>query len=369
MLSTTHASLVASLASFQQPSAQVLPHFPLNFPNAGVPQLFANNSPNEAQDALYRMLLAQRQPQLGLPQDWLGQPSLTSMSIQQLLSSSYPSLSDVNQLLARGSSQLSNERNSLLRQTSLEFADRLGPAAMAQRGRLVEDPRPSIRHYAQALSHLVGADDVSTNRGNHQLQPSSVTGRVEKDLQPSRDSSEAKQEATTADIAVEVPADLPFIIGLSEDKLILNDHQVFLRQQIEVFRASPEDVSTHTRGRTKPIRLGQIGIRCRHCAHLPITVRGRGSIYFPSQLMGIYQVAQNMAKLHYLGGGCTQIPPELLQKFQKARDTVNSGVGRVYWTQAAKKVGLVDTTDSCIRFVRDLQKQEKKLKRSHANSG
>ena len=88
-----------------------------------------------------------------------------------------------------------------------------------------------------------------------------------------------------------IPMSLPALLARPEDSLKLSSHQVFLRYQIEAFEATEDDVATHTRGRNKPISLGQVGIRCRHCAHVPVSRRQKGSTYFPATLLGLYQVS------------------------------------------------------------------------------
>ena len=154
-----------------------------------------------------------------------------------------------------------------------------------------------------------------------------------------------------------IPLDLPVILALPEDHLKLSSHQVLLRHQIEAFRATEEDVSTHTRGRNKPVILNQIGIRCRHCAHLPVGKRQKGSTYFPAALLGLYQAAQNMSTTHMQCGLCSEMPVEIKQQFAHLISTkVASGAGRPHWARAAKKLGLVDTEDG-IRFIRDLDSE------------
>lgn len=151
------------------------------------------------------------------------------------------------------------------------------------------------------------------------------------------------------------PFDLPTPLGLPDDHLRLSAHQVFLRQQIEAFRASHQDVSTHKRGRNKPIVVGQVGIRCRHCAHVPVGHRQKGSTYFPAALDGLYQAAQNMSTMHLQCGLCSGMPEAVRQQFVFLISTKasSSGAGRPYWAKAAKKLGLVDS-DNGIRFVRDV---------------
>ena len=85
---------------------------------------------------------------------------------------------------------------------------------------------------------------------------------------------------------------LPTLLVMEDDQTQLSAYQTLLRYQIEVFRATETDANTHQRGRNKPIRVNQIGVRCRHCAHLPISERARGSSYFPSSVAGVYQAGQ-----------------------------------------------------------------------------
>ena len=149
---------------------------------------------------------------------------------------------------------------------------------------------------------------------------------------------------------------LPFVLAQPEDSLKLSSHQVLLRHQIEAFKATEDDISTHIRGRNKPITLGQVGIRCRHCSHLPVARRQKGSTYFPASLLGLYQAAQNMSTTHMQCGLCTSMPEEIKQLFVHllASKVASSGAGRPYWAQSSKKIGLFDTENGGIRFIRDL---------------
>lgn len=154
---------------------------------------------------------------------------------------------------------------------------------------------------------------------------------------------------------VKMPQCLPFVLAMPLDVLKVSSHQVLLRYQVEAFQATEEDISTHTRGRNKPIMLGQVGIRCRHCAHLPVLQRQKGSTYFPSTTWGLYQAAQNMSTTHMQFGLCTEMPEDIKFTFAQlmATKSSSSGAGRPYWAESAKSVGLVDTEDG-IWFMRDL---------------
>ena len=95
----------------------------------------------------------------------------------------------------------------------------------------------------------------------------------------------------------------------------------------EFFAAGVEDVETITSGRRRPIALGQVGIRCRHCAHLPLRHRKKAAIYYPTRLKGIYQAAQNMNASH-LADACLNVDPSTkvqLVAFQQNKSTTGHG--------------------------------------------
>jgi hypothetical protein len=52
-------------------------------------------------------------------------------------------------------------------------------------------------------------------------------------------------------------------------------------------------------GRINPIRLGQVGIRCRHCGSLTNKAQASGGgVYYSRTIRGLYHLAQLMAKGH-----------------------------------------------------------------------
>jgi hypothetical protein len=121
------------------------------------------------------------------------------------------------------------------------------------------------------------------------------------------------------------------------------------RKQIEVFEVGPDELGSNARGRNKPIVAGQVGIRCRHCSSIPSRHRTRGASYYPSQLRGIYQAAQNMASTH-LSERCQLIPDELRQELIGLHYHKSStGGGKQYWTDSAAALGIIEM-EGTIRF-------------------
>ncbi len=157
-----------------------------------------------------------------------------------------------------------------------------------------------------------------------------------------------------------VPLSLPVLLGhLDEQYTGLSEHQRFARQQIELFAASCDDLATHRRGRNKPIMLGQVGIRCKHCTHVPMKDRQKGSIYFPSTIVGVYQAAQNMSGQHISNGSCHYMPASVKSQFATIKDQrqnssrcTNNGGRREYWMKSASDLGMIDVQGHGIRFIR-----------------
>ena len=134
-------------------------------------------------------------------------------------------------------------------------------------------------------------------------------------------------------------------LALSCDDEQLSEYQMLVRKQLEIFEAQPEDVESNTQGRKKQVISGQVGIRCRHCAGFPLRQRGRGAVYYPAKLNGVYQASQNMASSH-LCESCQCIPPALkaeLRGLRDRRDTASGG--KQYWADGARAMGLHETED------------------------
>lgn len=105
--------------------------------------------------------------------------------------------------------------------------------------------------------------------------------------------------------------------------------------------------------RNKPVQLGQVGIRCIHCADLHPKLRTRAAVYYPSKMGVLYQAAQNIVNLH-LPELCESVPPPVranLIRLSNKRSSV--GGGKNYWSDTAQIQGVWDTPDGGLRFIKD----------------
>jgi hypothetical protein len=133
-------------------------------------------------------------------------------------------------------------------------------------------------------------------------------------------------------------------LHMSMDDNILSDHQIVLRKQMEFFVCRQIDIDHFTPGRRKELSIGQVGIRCKHCAGLPPSQRPRGTLYFPSTLRALYQAGQNMASIHF-SNTCRTINSQLKSRLihlQEKKAVMGHG-GKKYWAEGAMQRGIYET--------------------------
>jgi hypothetical protein len=136
-------------------------------------------------------------------------------------------------------------------------------------------------------------------------------------------------------------------LGLGEDHNWLSQFLCFIRSDlVEVFCANTEDVST--RMNSKVVALGQVGIRCRFCAHLRHSDRANRAASFPSSMSRIYQSLTMMVRDHF--GSCSEMPDATKATFTalKAKTTQGATDSKKYWIESAMLLGMADTANEGI---------------------
>lgn len=127
----------------------------------------------------------------------------------------------------------------------------------------------------------------------------------------------------------------------------LSELNCFIRVHcVEAFSANDEDVARSSkRGR---IALHQVGIRCRYCADVPCKDKGVAAVSFPTSVSGIYESVKRWQRVHL--EVCDSVPQEIRSKLDALSNTnVWVPTTRQYWSDSARAMGLVDTTEG-IRF-------------------
>lgn len=221
---------------------------------------------------------------------------------------------------------------------------------------------PPMEQFQQFMSVASSIPGMSAVLAQMQANPQQFL-QGQPQLQQGQD-QQLGQSQSHAAVAATVPSNLEageprssdanaFPLYMPRDKECLSSYQCFLRQQIELFQAGPEDVKSTMPGRNRAIVPGQVGIRCRHCAVLPARYRGTGATYYPAKLDRLYQAAQNMAQTHFTKH-CRHIPQEVVNELAVLLQGSKSsaGAGKKYWSDGARLLGAYED-DSILRLDRN----------------
>lgn len=191
------------------------------------------------------------------------------------------------------------------------------------------------RQYTDEALRMASASSFLVGQLTASLPNESIASRhasLHQQLQPPSSPASVAHQKTRA----------PITLYLKCDNDSLTPYQCLARQQIQLFEASPTDADAGTQGRNRNIVIGQVGIRCKHCGHLPLRERARGSTYYPSKLTGIYQAAQNMANSH-LAQYCREVPKDTRDELKSLGNKKSSAGGGelLWWKQLAPIVSFL----------------------------
>lgn len=135
---------------------------------------------------------------------------------------------------------------------------------------------------------------------------------------------------------------MPCPLGIEQDTLRLSKFLCFIRSEcIEIFHATREDVTG--RMTSKKVQFGQVGIRCRFCAHLVPSCRANRSSSFPKKIEGIYQGVQMMIYKHF--PICEEIPDKVRERYNSLKKLTKKGdvESRSYWIESAELKGMINS--------------------------
>lgn len=146
------------------------------------------------------------------------------------------------------------------------------------------------------------------------------------------------------------------LLSHPKDKEILSPLHVFIREQIEVFTATREEMSQPAPGRKNPIRVKQVGLRCIHCRDLPISDRVKRAVCYPSNVGRVYNSVSDMKFDHF--PNCRGLSEAVKAKFNElklltktkahkkssSKTTGCSSSTAQYYHDAAQQMGMVNGT-------------------------
>jgi len=135
------------------------------------------------------------------------------------------------------------------------------------------------------------------------------------------------------------------LLAILEDKEWISDMDCFVRENLAVFCASEQDVNCAQSDRKYPIVVGQVGIRCLHCAMSSTGEGARGTaVSFPHSIHGIYESVREFQRLHL--ESCPNLPADVASKLSALKGSSSlSSVLRRHYVSAAKALGMRDASD------------------------
>lgn len=129
-------------------------------------------------------------------------------------------------------------------------------------------------------------------------------------------------------------------LGIPSDKHWLSPFFTFVRFNCtEVVPATAKDVAY--RRESRRIVLGQVGIRCRFCAHREHRDRANRSCCYPSTVSRIYQSLTMMVREHFLF--CSEMPIGVKNTYTSLKAlSVRGGstASKAYWEDSARELRL-----------------------------
>jgi len=133
------------------------------------------------------------------------------------------------------------------------------------------------------------------------------------------------------------------LLALPEDRISLSETLCIVRENVEVFQATMEDVEAPAPGRKHAVTVGQVGLRCIHCRHTTrSSERVKRAVCYPSSIKRIYRTVIDMKLDHFLH--CKFVPQNLKDTLAalKANNTRSTGTTMQYFIRAASTLGMVD---------------------------
>jgi hypothetical protein len=133
------------------------------------------------------------------------------------------------------------------------------------------------------------------------------------------------------------------LLALPQDRIALSETLCVVRENIEVFEATQNDVDAPAPGRKHAVVVGQVGLRCIHCRYTTkCSDRVKRAVCYPSSIKRIYRTVIDMKLDHF--SQCKYVPISLKERLDKLKaiHTRSTGTTMQYFIHAAHTLGMED---------------------------
>lgn len=141
------------------------------------------------------------------------------------------------------------------------------------------------------------------------------------------------------------PVGLILLLAMPQDRLCLSETLCIVRNNVEVFTATENDINAPAPGRKRPIQVGQVGLRCVYCRMCHPRDRIKRAMCFPSSMKRIYRAVIDMKLDHFKH--CPYVPVGLKARLDhlQAGSTRSTGMTVQYFVKSAGDLGMSDDTE------------------------
>jgi hypothetical protein len=136
---------------------------------------------------------------------------------------------------------------------------------------------------------------------------------------------------------------LILLLAMPQDRHCLSETLCIIRNNVEVFTATENDINAPAPGRKRPIQVGQVGLRCVYCRMCPQRDRVKRATCFPSSMKRIYRAVIDMKLDHFKH--CPYVPAGLKARLDQLQtgSTRSTGMTVKYFVKSAKEMGMSDS--------------------------
>ena len=206
-------------------------------------------------------------------------------------------------------------------------------------------PRGSQKVYLRRLwRRLHEHDDSSPAKAKREAQDSNdMTVPTKKQKMASDDASIASSVTTDPAISTEMVKfhQNKVLLAVNDDKDWLSDADCFLRDNLEVFCATKNDVDEATKNEFRLVTRGRVGVRCIHCQSATNSV-------YPVSLNELYESVNSFANMHFKSKCKESVRNEYLNLLdrsgkRKSKKTLPAVLKRHYIYGATDILKLIDS--------------------------
>ncbi|KAL3827705.1 hypothetical protein ACHAXA_000578 [Cyclostephanos tholiformis] len=136
---------------------------------------------------------------------------------------------------------------------------------------------------------------------------------------------------------------LILLLAMPHDRHCLSETLCIVRNNVEVFTATENDINAPAPGRKRPIQVGQVGLRCVYCRMCHQRDRVKRATCFPSSIKRIYRAVIDMKLDHFKN--CPYVPAGLKARLDQlqAGSTRSTGMTVQYFVKSARELGMSDS--------------------------